>query len=193
MIINVDKFNNFLEKIKYQTSPALFKILYDKYNRPNFYNSVLQNKISDDKKKIHTIKSEFQYNNDQLSSMIFEENIIYSYYEQLYKDKILITSTLLISLFQFGLYGVLHKINLDSRTFIFLDNNRLLFNRLLTIAKAVKSFLMFNVTVSMLFCIFYTGKYFVRVYYKPKVEEEYLRNNYRRSLLIYNKQFKKYL
>jgi len=189
MYINVDKFNNFLEKIKYQSSPVLFKILYDKYNRPNFYNSILQNKISDDKKNIQTIKSEFKPNKEEISSMVFEENIIYSYYEQLYKDKLLITSTLLISLFQIGFYGALHKINLDNRTFIFLDNNRLLFNRLLSITKGVKSFIMFNITASLLFCIFYIGKYFTRVYYKPKVEEEYLRNNYRRSMLIYNKLF----
>ena len=62
-----ERMNQKIEKLKYLTSPTIFKILYDKYNRPNIYQQIIKKKISEiDKEKVLRIeiKNKFDKTSD---------------------------------------------------------------------------------------------------------------------------------
>lgn len=221
-----EKAHNFFERLKYFTSPTIYKILYDKYSRPDIYRSICELKISeintldtDFKKSViknfsnmnktldENFYSQYKYNdknsqsnppealtsnnqslltttNYQNYTNSFPELIVLSYYNQLFQEKSFIAALSLITLGQFTLSKVLN-INWDRKKFIFLDNNRAIFNKIIkaNVGLANLTQLSFYLTLSAL--LYFTSKMIYRNLYDKLEEEEMIKDKYKRSLILY--------
>jgi hypothetical protein len=189
------KINQKFEKLKYQTSPTIFKILYDKYNRPDIYNKIIDKQISlinQEKVLKIEIKNKFgkTSENNNLNSNTpykFQENLIYSFYDTIFKERMMLMSLVLANVFQFGVYKLVKSLKIEQKTFIFLDNNRAIFNKLIKFNTGFLNFLKFNMGLTSLLFVYYFGNYLVKEYYRPSKEEMCLLDNYRRSIMLYSK------
>lgn len=190
-----EKMNQKIEKLKYLTSPTIFKILYDKYNRPNIYQQIIKKKISEiDKEKVLRIEIKNKFDktcddNNLLSNTPykFEENIIYSFHNTIFKERFMLVTIVLANIFQLGVYNIVKSLKIEQKTFIFLDNNRAIFNKLIYFNSGFLSFLKFNMGLTSLIFVYCFGNYLVKEYYRPSNEEKFLLENYRRSAMLYSK------
>ena len=165
-----ERMNQKIEKLKYLTSPTIFKILYDKYNRPNIYQQIIKKKISEiDKEKVLRIeiKNKFDKTSDDNNLLSntpykFQENIIYSFHNTIFKERFMLATIVLANIFQLGVYNIIKSLKIEQKTFIFLDNNRAIFNKLIFFNTGFLNFLKFNMGFTSLIFVYCFGNYLVR-------------------------------
>jgi hypothetical protein len=192
-----EKINLKLEKIKYLSSPIIYRILYDKYNRPEIFSKIRTNKISEVKyEKVMKIEMTNKFINipdnqniANQSKIAFQENLIYSYYNTIFNERVFLLNLVAINLSQVAIYKLLTNLNFDKKSFIFLDNNRAIFNKILSVCKGLTNFLKFNVGLTTIMLVYFSGNYLVKEYYRPSQEEKLLIDEYKRSNMLYRKIF----
>ncbi len=184
-----------LEKHKYNSSPILFKILYDKYFRSDLYEKIRKEEISDSLSdtSIRGLKFDLAYFdkvNDVLpeNNQNFDELVYMNYHNFLHKEKIIFGKFAMFALGQYCLIYLLKKAKLENSKFIFLDNNRLIYNKLISV-----KMILFGVMKLNLICLSVGFTYFFANYLTEKysidlsTEENDIQNRHRRSHMLYSK------
>ena len=185
--------NSTTEKVKYLSSPLVYRILYDKYKRPEIYQKIKSNKILNFTcERVPGLKNKFS--KDQVKENFtnpdsFQEHLVYTYYETMFNYKIFVLGLGGFSLSQYGLIKYLQGFKFEDRMFIFLDNNRAIFNRLIGVNKGLITFMRMNLAVSLFAVFYFTVEILVKMYYRPKREEEMVLSNYKRSSMLYKRYF----
>jgi len=185
-----EKINFYYEKLKYLTSPIIFKILYDKYNRPEIYEQIRANKLYE-LSKFHNkkLKNNFSSQNLVVNAEYFQEVLVYYFYEYQFKEKVFILNLTIFNLFQFFTMKLIKNICNDATLFVFLDNNRAIYNKIIKSNIGLTKIISFNIYICSLLTGYSLCRFLIKSINRPKREELYLRDKYKRSLLIYNKLF----
>jgi hypothetical protein len=180
-----------LDKFNYLTAPLAYKIVFDKYRRPELYSKLVSKEITQinekDTKALRHI--EFENLKDFSECENFEEHLIYHYYEGLSFIKKSIIGIGLVIYFQYLFLNILNSSKLDDKMFVFLDNNRAIFNRLMRFHKNLQIFIKFNYGLCKYIFLYFVIVLAIKMYYKPKEQEENILENYKRTQLIYKKLF----
>lgn len=200
-VMDRDKNISRIEYFCYSHAPVIYKILYDKYHRPEIYKDIRNTTIYDarmnrdrNNNKIYDFKSNsvsVSTDQNKKERMPFKEQLVFEYYKNLMQEKrnlyylsgSFVVNLLFVKTFQ--------KLKLESKEFIFLDNNRLIYNKLNDMRKVLYKILRAN--LYFVGCI--TFILFLRInIYKHLVhieEEKEISKNYKREIILYNSIFKK--
>jgi hypothetical protein len=96
---------------------------------------------------------------------------------------------LIITISQFGFYKTLQLLQLEKKQFIFLDNNRAIFNKIVKGNLGMIKFLKFNFYVTSGVTVYFICDYFNKKYFTKLLEEKKLEQNLQRTVTLYNKLF----
>jgi hypothetical protein len=179
--------NNFRDlkyNLLYLVSPDAFRLLYDKYYRTDLYNQVRSRTFSGTSKIDYKEFNNKVYNQKLIPKI--DELIVINYYMNLgeyYLKMILaLVGASVNSLFYFSMV----RMKFEKRNFIFLDNNRLIYNKLnfgrVLVREGVKinSIWLFGATLYFLF------QYSSKKYFVP-VEIDQIGQTYNRDILLYQR------
>jgi hypothetical protein len=194
-----EKIENFIEKRKYLNAPLIYRILYDKYFRPDIYEKVInqttneiiektnfdpefKSKLNNFQKSLNTT-SEIEF---LKKTKNFEELIVLSVYDKLWKDKLFIFTCAALSISNLVFLALVKRSHLEKKKFIFLDNNRIVFNKIVGVNLFFINVVKLNFFVFSGFSIYFLMLYIFKKNTLNLEEENILINNYKRSIILYS-------
>ncbi len=183
------KITSLKEKLKYNFSPISYKILYDKYCRPEIYNSITHLLISNFKREnildleLDYFPSEFKISNVET----YPEILVLQYYHNLFEEITFISSLLFLTFNQYAVYKISENLQWEKRRFIFLDNNRALFNKIAMCNIGFSGVAKFMMYMTFFITSIYTCKLGCNMMVEGLEEEAVVMNMYKRSEMLYNK------
>ncbi len=162
---SIDSINDY---IKYQIFPLSYKMIYDRIFRPDIYAQVNSNSIYNIRHNNNNLKggmckiNSFFNREENIveKDKTIQEFLILQHYGNAYNDLITSASFIGVLLFTKMLkYIGLKQINEILSPFIFIDNNRLIFNKIIKKLNRLKNlFLAFNISFSII-SLFYLARF----------------------------------
>jgi hypothetical protein len=166
----------------YKTSPSIMKLLYDKYYRNELFNKITKSSYIEPGSIIYSNFENTKINND----IIFEELVALKYYTTIFEYKMKIALSISFSVLNYIIYRMIKVNNMQSKEFVFVDNNRMIYNTLnkthSTLAKIIKYNAMISFSLSMGLVTLLLFKYF------EVPDEVYeITNTYEKEKITYDK------
>jgi hypothetical protein len=175
--------NTLTQYFLYKTSPAVFKLLYDKYYRTDIYNDIRQKTFA----TVEEIPINFSPGvyNDKIPTNVADFKIL-DYYMNRSENSIKAIATFSAACLNGLIYGILRTLQLEKKEFIFLDNNRMIYNRL-NLAKIIfREFVKVNGVLLLGLSFIYLVR-FISYRFHPPEEIEMVMNKYPRDIALYNR------
>jgi hypothetical protein len=119
-----------------------------------------------------------------------EEILVFQFYNMINIKRFFSIGLLSITSINALFYIVLRSMNLKNQFFIFVDNNRHIYNQINSFRYGFYNLVKFNF---FFFAMLTTGHILYTAYcynFRPLKEEDLLKQNYQREILIYDKLFK---
>lgn len=187
-----------LTRLSYRFSDTIYKVLYDKYRRPLVYETVRQcsffdREWNDEMLKILNLsdfteqKLDVFADQEDLGVRKFEELRLVRLFEKSCKENLICFNLCIFALMQQSIFKIIDYCQFDKKIFIFVDNNRLLHNKLIYSIGMVTNMQKFSSQVSL--GIFGCAAFFLlsRHFFQNVVDCSKLRSQYRRQIALYNK------
>ena len=110
--------------------------------------------------------NKFEYKNENQDIKI-EELIVIKYYENLFESKLKFLVSFCMGGFNYLLYKIFNRFTKDQRKFIFIDNNRLIYNKLCDANKIIGSITKYNSFFFFIASSLFLFSHLVILYNKP--------------------------
>ena len=193
-IIGKNFLENYFLKRKYFQAPIIYKILYDKNSRKEIFDSIKEKTVHEIQFENFKLDKNFnqfpidEKNTASYPTTDFTEFLILSYYDHLYKEKILAHLFTFFTLFQFFIFKMFKSVNWENKKFIFLDNNRMIMNKICSFNLFLQGLMKINLFLLGGLTFYYYMKYISdKLGNSVKDEEKEIEEKYKRSILLYSK------
>jgi hypothetical protein len=176
--------NSYLDYFLYKTSPVIFRILYDKYYRSDLYREIRSRTLSK-VKEVNLTDFAVKAFDDKVATSVPEFRLL-EYYMRSGESCIKAVVSFSFSCMSGLLYLIMKRMQLEKKDFIFLDNNRIIYNRLnlgrIVFKEIVRINIFFMLGVSM---VYFINFLFYRL--QTPEEVEIVEKQFNRDLALYRK------
>jgi len=177
----------YYDYLKYSLFPETYKIIYDRVYRPNIFEKIslctiynIRHKYTDLNKRLSSVESFKDVTKD--SEQNIEEFMILQYYDNVFTE--LITSITFLSLFVFSKFKSFISPKTNTVPFIFIDNNRLLYNNLIPKNIQLKKYYMIVELSFMLLGCYYLARTVYNIKINKLSEEDKFKEKINKRIFI---------